>query len=140
TRTNVYNKIEFSNYVKLISAQQKELIETDFKSGDIYEILASDLPKVKAYNQAGQKEIPNTINVNFDPTDFDPNRAFLWLLSQRIKNGDILIEEEWSKFCGLSLYSEPGSEKFALIKEKGFDENGDKKPLVRYYELEAKLY
>lgn len=139
-RTNGYTKIDCSNYEKLSSAQQKELLENGFKSGDIYEILASDLPKVKAYNQAGQKEIPNTLNVKFDPTDFDPNRAFLWLLSQRIKNGDILIEEEWSKFCGLTLFSEPGSEKFALIKEKGFDENGDKKPLVRYYELEAKLY
>jgi hypothetical protein len=139
-RTNGYAKIDCSNYEKLSSVQQKELLETGFKSGDIYEVLASDLPKVKAYNQSGQKEIPNTINVKFDPTDFDPNRAFLWLLSQRIKNKDILIEEEWSKFCGLSLYSEPGSEKFALIKEKGFDENGDKKPLVKYYELQAKLY
>jgi hypothetical protein len=139
-RTNGYAKIDCSNYERLSSVQQKELLEIGFKSGDIYEVLASDLPKVKAYNQAGQKEIPNTINVKFDPTDFDPNRAFLWLLGQRIKNKDILIEEEWSKFCGLSLYSEPGSEKFALIKEKGFDVNGNKKPLVRYYELQAKLY
>jgi hypothetical protein len=139
-RTNCYTKIDCSNYEKLSSSQQKILLENGFKSGDVYEILASDLPKIKAYNQAGQKEIPNIINVKFDPTDFDPNRAFLWLLSQKIKGGDILIEEEWSKFCGLTLFSEPGSEKFALIKERGFDENGDKKPLVRYYELEAKLY
>lgn len=139
-RTNDYIKIDCSNYNKLSSTQHKTLLENGFKSGDIYEILASDLPKIKAYNQTGQKEIPNTLNVKFDPTDFDPNRAFLWLLSRKIKDGYILIEEEWSKFCGLTLFSEPGSEKFTLIKERGFEENGDKKPLVRYYELVAKLY
>jgi hypothetical protein len=139
-RTNGYTKIDCSIYEKITEAQKTELIETGFKSGDIYEVLESDMPKIKSYNQSGRKEIPNTITVNVDPTDFDPNRAFLWLFSKRIKNGDILIEEEWSKFCGLSLYYEPGSEKFDLIKEKGFDENGLKKSMVRFYELEAKLY
>lgn len=139
-RTNGYTKIDCSIYEKITEAQKTELIETGFKSGDIYEVLESDMPKIKSYNQSGRKEIPNTITVNVDPTDFDPNRAFLWLFSKRIKNGDILIEEEWSKFCGLSLYYEPGSEKFDLIKEKGFDENGVKKSMVRFYELEAKLY
>lgn len=139
-RTNGYTKIDCSIYEKITEAQKTELIETGFKSGDIYEVLESDMPKIKSYNQSGRKEIPNTITVNVDPTDFDPNRAFLWLFSKRIKNGDILIEEEWSKFCGLSLYYEPGSEKFDLIKEKGFNENGVKKSMVRFYELEAKLY
>lgn len=139
-RTNGYTKIDCSIYEKITEAQKTELIETGFKSGDIYEVLESDMPKIKSYNQSGRKEIPNTITVNVDPTDFDPNRAFLWLFSKRIKNGDILIEEEWSKFCGLSLYYEPGSEKFDLIKEKGFDEKGLKKSMVRFYELEAKLY
>lgn len=139
-RTNGLVKIDCLKDEKLSDDQKKELIENGFVSGDIYEVLASDLPVTKSYYQTGIKEIPNTITVNVDPTDFDPNRAYLWLYGQKIKNGDILIEEEIAKFCGLSLYLKPGSENYDFIKENGFDENGEKLPKVRYFELEAKLY
>lgn len=139
-RTNGLVKIDCSKHEKLSDEQKKELIENGFVSGDIYEVLASNLPVAKSYNQTGVKEIPNTITVNVDPTDFDPNRAYLWLYGQRIKNGDILIEEEIAKFCGLSLYLKPGSENYDYVKENGFDENGQKLPKVRFFELEAKLY
>ncbi|MFV8465816.1 hypothetical protein [Flavobacterium sp. LB1P62] len=139
-RTNGMVKINCSNDENLSNGQKADLIENGFKSGDIYEILVSNLPSNKSYNQLGIKNIPNTITVNFDPTDFDPNRAYLWLYSKRIKNGDILIDEEWAKFCGLSLYLEPGSEKFDLIQQHAFTVDGQKKSLVRFYELEAKLY
>jgi hypothetical protein len=138
-RTNGIVKIDCSNDDKLNAEQKKDLIKNGFKSGDIYEVLALNLPNVKSYNQQGKKEIPNTINVNFNPTDFDPNRAYFWLYSRRIKNGDILIEEEWAKFCGLSLYLQPDSIQVDIIQIKAF-QNGQKKPLVRFYELEAKLY
>jgi len=139
-RTNGMVKIDCSNHEKLNDAQKTDLIKNGFKSGDIYEILASDLPSIKSYNQSGIKEIPNTITVNFDPTDFDPNRAYIWLYSQRIKKGEILIDEEWAKFCGLSLYLEPSLTRFDLIQQHVFNEDGQKKPLVRFYELEAKLH
>jgi hypothetical protein len=139
-RTNGLVKIDCSNDDKLSDEQKKELVENGFISGDIYEVLASDYPAKKSYKQTGTKEIPNTITVNFDPTDFDPNRAYLWLYGQRITNGDILIDEEIAKFCGLSLYLHPGSEKFDFVKQNGFDEEGQKLPKVRFYELEAKLY
>ena len=139
-RTNGLVKIDCSKHEKLSDEQKKELIENGFVSGDIYEVLASNLPVAKSYNQTGIKEIPNTITVNVDPTDFDPNRAYLWLYGQRIKNGGILIEEEIAKFCGLSLYLKPGSENYDYVKENGFDENGQKLPKVRFFELEAKLY
>ncbi|MCL8009396.1 hypothetical protein M8845_18370 [Gelidibacter japonicus] len=139
-RTNGLVKIDCSKHEKLSDEQKKELIENGFVSGDIYEVLASDFPVAKSYNQTGIKEIPNTITVNVDPTDFDPNRAYLWLYGQRIKNGDILIEDEISKFCGLSLYLQPGSENYDYVKENGFDENGQRLPKVRFFELEAKLY
>jgi hypothetical protein len=139
-RTNGKVKIDCSTSEKLTAEQKKELIENGFKSGDIYEVLTSNSPTVKSYKQTGKKEIPNTITVNFDPTDFDPNRAYLWLYSQKIKNGEILIDEELAKFCGLSLFLEPDSENFDLIKQNGFDGNGLKLPLVRFYELKAKLY
>jgi hypothetical protein len=139
-RTNGIVKINCSNDNNLSTEQKNYLIENGFISGDIYEILVSNLPSNKSYNQSGIKEIPNTITVNFDPTDFDPNRTYLWLYSKRIEKGEILIDAEWAKFCGLSLYLEPGSEKFNLIQQHGFSEDGQRKPLVRFYELEAKLY
>lgn len=139
-RTNGLVKIDCSKYEKLSDEKKNELIENGFVSGDIYEVLASDFPVAKSYNQTGIKEIPNTITVNVDPTDFDPNIASLWLYGQRIKNGDILIEDEISKFCGLSLYLQPGFENYDYVKENGFDENGQRLPKVRFFELEAKLY
>ncbi|WPR71478.1 hypothetical protein SLW70_16315 [Flavobacterium sp. NG2] len=139
-RTNGLVKIDCSKHETLSDEQKKELIENGFVSGDIYEVLASDFPVVKSYNQTGIKDIPNTITVNVDQNDFDPNRAYLWLYSRRIKNGDILIEEEIAKFCGLSMYLKPGSESYDFIKENGFDENGQKLAKVRFFELEAKLY
>jgi hypothetical protein len=139
-RTNGLVKIDCSKDEKLSNEKIKELIEKGFISGDIYEVLATDYPASKSFNKTGKKEIPNTITVNIDPTDFDPNRAYLWLYGQRIKNGDVLIDEEITKFCGLSLFLKPGSENYDYIKENGFDANGQKLSKVRFYELEAKLY
>ena len=139
-RTNGMIKIDCSNYEGLNDDQKKDLLENGFKSGDIYEVLASNFSNTKSYNEKGRKEIPNTITVNFDPKGFDPNRAELWLYSQRIKDGQNLIDEEWAKFCGLHLYLKPQSEQFDLIRQHAFSEDGKKEPLARFYELKAKLY
>jgi hypothetical protein len=139
-RTNGMVRIDCSANEELGDVQKKELFEIGFKSGDVFEVLATNYPTVKSYNQTEKKEIPNTITIDFDPTFFDLNRANLWLYGQKLKNGKKLINEELAKFCGISLFLEPGSEKFDLIKQNSFDENGKKFPLVRFYELEAKHY
>src|SRR5690606_22104658 len=54
-RTNGLVKIDCSKHEKLSDEQKKELIEKGFISGDIYEILASDFPVAKSYNQTGIK-------------------------------------------------------------------------------------
>jgi len=139
-RTNGLVKIDCSNDERLSDEQKKELLNNGFISGDIYEVLALNYPTIKSYKQSGIKEIPNTITVKFDPTDFDINLAYYWLYSQKIKNGYILIDEEIAKFCGLSLYLKPGSDNYDYVKTNCFDENGNKLPKVRFYELEAKFY
>jgi hypothetical protein len=138
-RTNGLVKIDCSNDNNLTKEQKRELAENGFISGDIFEILTLNLPTIKSFNVPGPKEIPNTITVNIDPTDFDPNRAYLWLYGQRIKNGSNLINEEIAKYCGISLFFEENSKSFDFIKQNGFDADGNKLPLVRFYELEAKL-
>ena len=139
-RTNSSVKIDCSNDRDLPEEMKNSLINTGFLSGDIYQILATNLPASNNYNKPGIKEIPNTIDIEFDPNDFDPYRANLWILSERLKNKGVLIDVEWLRFCGLSLYFEKGSEKFNLIKLKGFDGHGNKKEEVRFFELQAKFY
>merc|ERR1712000_552095 len=98
-RTNGMVKIDCNKNEKLSDQQKVELAENGFQSGDIYEVLASNMPLVKSYNQAGKKEIPNTMEIKFDPTSMDINKSYLYLFSQRINNGGKLIAEEWAKFC-----------------------------------------
>jgi len=139
-RTNGRVKFDFSKTETISDQLRLELLNEGFISGDVYEILASDYPVEKAFNQPGIKEIPNTLELKFDSTDFDINRSTQWLLAQKLKNGYYLTQNELFKFCGLSIYLEPGSIKLDLIRNNAFDENGAKKYAVRFYELEAKLY
>lgn len=139
-RTNGMVKIDCDNDEELTEQQKSELQETGFKSGDIYQVSASNFPLVKSYNKTGRKEIPNTINISVDPSVSDINKTYLYIFSQRINSGGKLIPEEWAKFCGIGLHFEPSSADSELIKNVAFDENGKLKPIVRFYELEAKFY
>jgi hypothetical protein len=138
-RTNGLVKLESSD--ENLSVEQKEqLLNEGFTSGDIYEVLAANFPTNKTFGQVGIKEIPNTIELKIDPTGFDVNRSNQWLLSQKIKNGHALTENDWAKFCGLSFYLEPQSVQLDIINQHGFNEDGTKKYMARFYELEAKLF
>ncbi len=139
-RSNDFVKFDFSKTDKATDDLRYELLNTGFRSGDIYEILASDYPMQKAFNQPGIKEIPNTIEVKIDPNGFDINKSTRWLLSQKIKSGYQLTDNEWDKFCGLSIYLEPESLEIEIISKNAFDEHGAKKYSVRFFELEAKIY
>jgi len=139
-RTNGLVKVDVTLNYNLSTDQHDELLNKGFQSGDIYEVLSSNLPVQKSFNQQGKKEIPHTININFDPTSMDPHRMTLWLYSQRFKDGGELIETEWCQMCGFSLYYEPESINIDYIKNKTFDETGQKNNKVRFYELVAKFY
>lgn len=139
-RTNGTVKLDSNKNEKLSDNQKSKLLENGFLSGDVYQVSASNIALVKSYNQAGRKEIPNTMDIKFDSSGMDMNHINLYLFSQRINNGGNLIEEEWAKFCGLRLNFELADAGSELIKFVTFDEEGNLKPLVRFYELEAKLY
>lgn len=139
-RTNGFVRIDVSPNYNLTKEQTDEVLNKGFMSGDIYQILDSNLPVQKAFKQEGKKEIPNTININFDPTGMDPHRMYMWLFSQRIKDGGLLIETEWSKLCGYGIYYEPESINLDFIKQRVYDTNGNMNKKVRFYKLSAKLY
>lgn len=138
-RTADFIKINCKGDKGLNDSQLKDLLENGFQSSDIHQILEVNLPKFKSFNQQGIKVIPNTITVNFDASEFDPNKAFLGLYRQKIRSGEILIENEWAKFCGLSIFFNPESLNDDPIKMYAHNPDGSIKKLVRFYELEAKL-
>lgn len=138
-RTNGLLKINCSNNKGLTDTQKTELIEEGFMSGDIYEVLAVNIPQRKSYGEAGIKEIPNTINISNDLEDFDPYYSSIFILRSRIKKGIDLTAEEWAQYCGYMLYYVEDSKSDELIQSKGFDEDG-KLSLVRFYELKLKIY
>ncbi|MGI9582280.1 hypothetical protein ACR1PO_13760 [Chryseobacterium sp. RRHN12] len=138
-RTDGLIKIDCDQEKDLTIQQKIELKELGFRSSDVYQILTTNLPKVKSYDQPGRKEIPNTITVNFDPTDFDPNSAFFWLYGQKVKHGEQLIDDEWARFCALSIFFDPESQNVDIIKEHSLNPDGSLKSIVRLYELEAKF-
>jgi hypothetical protein len=139
-RSNGMVKIDCNNQENLTAEQKADLLENGFKSGDVYEVLASNMPLTKSYNQSGKKEIPNTIEVEVDLTGIDIKKMFLWMFKQRLNSNGQLIEEEWAKFCGFSLFYEPLSVQTDTVQERAFNKDGSTKPLVRFYELEAKLH
>jgi len=139
-RTNGLVKFRCSNCEELTDERVRELKETGFLSGDIYEVLASNFPIKKTFGQTGKKEIPNTIEVEFDPSGMDPYKAQLWIFNQRLKDGGKLIDSEIEKFCGFSIYYKPESEKLDIVKTNTFDEDGNKKKGVRFQELRVKIF
>lgn len=70
-RTNGYVKLSSTKNYQLNDEQRKELLETGFKSSDVYEILELKLPKVKTYGQPGMKEVPNRVNIEMDLSSLD---------------------------------------------------------------------
>lgn len=139
SRTNGMVKFDSSSDEGLSDSNKADLITNGFKSGDVYQILSLDMPEDKTYNKIGIKEIPNTININFDPTGFDADSAYHWMYRQRLRNGGVLIEEEWDRFCGLSLYLDPESKESDLILNHAYDLQGNIKSQVRFHELSAKF-
>lgn len=140
TRTNGVVKIETSSNYDLSDEQRKVLLEKGFISGDIFQIFTVNLNVQKAFKKEGRKEIPNTINIEFDPTGMDPLRISKWLFTQRIKDGGKLIDTEWRQLCGYSLHYEPESINLDYIKQYVYDDKGNKDKRVRFYELNARLF
>jgi len=72
-----------------------------FSASDVLEVSTSNnFYKGKQYKKQGQKEIPHTINLEFDQTGFDLEKSQIWLASMKIKDGFTLLNHEY-----VELYS-----------------------------------
>lgn len=139
-RTNGLVKLDVSPNYNIPGILSKELSTLGFLSGDIFQIHSVNLPLRKEFNKEGIKEIPDTMNIEFDPTGLNPYKLELRLLSNRLNDGQTLIDTEWCKLCGYLLQYEPESINIKIIRERTFDGNGLKKKFVRFYELKAMFF
>lgn len=123
-RTNDFVKIDVTSNYNLSTEQNNQLLYKGFKSGDIFKISLSNMPAVKSFKQEGMKEIPNTINITFDATDFDGDSAMVNLALNKIKDGYKLLEHEYidlySKLIVLNseIVNEKAKNKYLFKKDK----------------------
>lgn len=139
-RTNGLVKIDVSTNYNLKDQQLKELISVGFMSDDIYEILNTNTILVNSYTHKGKKEIPNSINLDFDTKNINPCKLALHILNLQLKNGGSLIDSQWNRYCGYNIYYSPELIESELIKSKLYNIDGSRKKEVRLYELIAKKY
>ena len=97
SRTNALVKIDASSVYKLTDDQAKELVEVGFNIGDIYEILVTNTPLRNSFTQTSRKEIPNTIEVKFNPKKFNLEETQIWLSLNKIKDGYTLLTHEYTQ-------------------------------------------
>lgn len=64
-KTNGFVRIDVSSNYNLTEEQTKELLQTGFKSGDIYEILTTNTPLSNAYIQKGKKKFLTLSTLRF---------------------------------------------------------------------------
>jgi hypothetical protein len=89
-----------------LTAKQIEDLDRDgILCSDITAISASNLPKSNRYTTKGKKDIPDTINIEIDSSDWqDLNRITYGFLKSRYSKGKSLSPNEFNEYLGLRTY------------------------------------
>jgi hypothetical protein len=139
-RTSEYIKFVPSTLEKLLPEQIESLDRMGIQNSDVDGVSSLNLPRQNRFIVKGGKDIPNMLEIKFDPRDMDLDRLKLGFYSSRLKCGQKLIPEEEFEYFGLLLFYNPDQFKGDL-KKKIVDETTDKtKEPIRYYELKAKFF
>lgn len=97
-------------------------------------------PDENRFNIKGEKEIKNTIKVNFNSAGLSVQRLELYNLNARLKSGYKLYQEEEYKYIGYQLHYNPES----IPKEvlDGLIDPGTNKlkEEIRFYQLQAEFF
>ncbi len=110
-----------------------------FLCSDISAISAYDYHEPSRYTETEKKEIPNTIPVEVDLSNWNVNLVTYHLLRTRCQNGEDLTPNEIDKYFGLRTYYKNDLSKEDYMAS-AFKVGGKEiKDNVRYYELEAKF-
>lgn len=101
------SEISFSDgIIKLDTGEQNEekkklLIEEGFKASDIRAFYTVGPRPSKSYGENTVKEIPNTINIDFQSND-DPESLIEMeqlIFNKRLEENGILLKSEWTKYA-----------------------------------------
>lgn len=140
-RTNGYVKINPSELSNLIDDQIYQLRAKGFLSGDIFEINHTGIEHNDRYKDKSVKEIPGTVNIEIDPSGYNPDLMGLYYYEQTIKtNTKPLIESEWDRYYAFKiLYRQTEITKNEWV-EKIYEPNSDViKERIRHYILRSKI-
>jgi hypothetical protein len=137
-RTNKYIKFKPAKAEKRLTREQRiDLDKKGILNGDIFEVATVNRTRQNRFKVVGEKDVPNTLKVNFDPRGVEWNRLKLGMYSSRLASGYPLIESERYEYLALRAYCEEFSED---EKREAIDANtGRLKPTIRYHFLEVKF-
>jgi ribosomal protein S6 len=140
-RTNGNVRINPSPLCKLSEEQVNNLKLTGFKSGDIFEINNTAIDYRDSYLDKRTKEIPGTINIKFDPSDFNHELMGLYLLERRVtEKNKPLIEAEWDELYALKILYKISDITNAEWNENIYEKSTNTiKESIRYRILHSKL-
>lgn len=138
SRSNKAIKFKPAKAEKSLSeAQRIELDKTGILNGDIYEVATVNRPRQNRFKAVGEKDIPNTLTVNFDPRGIEWNRFKLGMYGSRLGSGYPLIDAEMIEYLALRAYYEELTDE---EKKQALDaETGRLKAPIRYHYLEIKF-
>jgi hypothetical protein len=138
-RTNQYIKFSPSSLEKLSTEQKECLDKKGIQNIDIAVVTIHNLPRENRFVIKGEKDIPNLIEVKFDPSSMDLESFKLGFYNSRLRNKYILIPEEEHEYYGLQLFYNPDQFNDDLKRKITDEATGKMKEPIRYYHLKTKF-
>ena len=137
-RTNRLVKFKPAKAEKKLTEEQRiELDKTGILNGDIFEVATVNRARQNRFKVVGEKDVPNTLIVNFDSRGVEWNRFKLGMYTSRLSSDYPLIDAERQEYLALQAYYDKLSE---AEKAEAIDTNtGLLKSLIRYHYLEIKF-
>jgi len=132
-RTNSNIKFKPSELERLTSDQKIRLDKTGFKCADIYEISYLKTSIENKFKAKGEREIPNTIKVEFDPSGLNGDRFTYSFLLRRFSNGHELIPYEKIELYGMLLFYNPDLAKKHKTELTNVDNEDIEMPVDFFY-------
>jgi hypothetical protein len=138
-RTNQPIKFVPSSLENLTNEQVEILDKKGIQNANIACISSFNWPRENRFIINGKKDIPNTLEIKFDSSDWDSAIYKLGFYNSRLLSGHKLIPEEEFEYFGLQLFYNPDQFNGEL-KKKLIDESTSKiKEPIRYYQLMTKF-
>lgn len=140
-RSNQHIRFKPSQLEKLTPEEIVSLDKIGIQNIDFAIVSSSTIfPKENRYITKGEKEIPNTIYVEFDSRGVNIDFMKMHLFDSRLNQGHKLIPEEAAEYYGLHLYYNPDQFDDKLNERIIDKATGKIRDSIRYYQLKARFF